>query len=252
MCSALDSFMVRSVATGWDHCLALTQDGDVYSWGAAFNFKLGHGDKDKCMVPKKIAGLSGIDSVAAGDNHNLALAQDGAVFSWGCGRCGALGHGDEENQPTPVPIKKLMPSELSWGASKDRVIVVACGTGHSGCVTAQGSVLTWGRNRDGQLGVGGNMDARFPSRLRDFEGMKDKLRVVDLSLGWSHSAAVTLQGRLYTWGQGSKGALGHGDGASLCAPFCVKALANQYVHRVSAGWNMTLALTSKCSSVLIC
>ncbi len=42
------------------------------------------------------------------------------------------------------------------------------------------------------------------------EGLHDK-RVVRVTAGGSHSAAVTESGQLYTWGKGSYGRLGHGE-----------------------------------------
>ena len=35
--------------------------------------------------------------------------------------------------------------------------------------------------------------------------------VVDVACGFQHTACVTDQGDVYTWGLGKSGALGHGD-----------------------------------------
>ena len=59
--------------------------------------RLGHGDQQNQLLPKKIEALAGqrVIAVSAGGRHSLALTADGAVWSWGGGREGRLGHGDE-------------------------------------------------------------------------------------------------------------------------------------------------------------
>lgn len=49
-----------------------------------------------------------------------------------------------------------------------------------------------------------------PTQLRSLSGKN----VVFVSAGGSHSAAITEDGALYTWGKGSYGRLGHGE--SIC------------------------------------
>ena len=47
------------------------------------------------------------------------------------------------------------------------------------------------------------------------------LRVIKIAAGGSHSAAITENGVLYTWGKGSYGRLGHGEftfSANYCPP----------------------------------
>ena len=69
----------RAIAAGYDHSLALTQDGTVVAWG--------ENSYGQSMVPP---GLSGLVAVATGWTHNLALTQDGTVTAWGGGEYGQL------------------------------------------------------------------------------------------------------------------------------------------------------------------
>jgi len=50
----------------------------------------------------------------------------------------------------------------------------------------------------------------IPTQLRSLSGKN----VVFVAAGGSHSAAITEDGALYTWGKGSYGRLGHGEQAS--------------------------------------
>ena len=72
---------VVAASAGADHSLALTADGAVWSWGYGGCGKLGHGDEQNQLLPKKIEALAGqrVVTVSAGDDHSLALTADGAV-----------------------------------------------------------------------------------------------------------------------------------------------------------------------------
>ena len=55
------------------------------------------------------------------------------------------------------------------------------------------------------------------------ESLKTK-RIRDIACGSAHSAAITSQGELYTWGLGEFGRLGHGDNNTLLKPKLVQKL----------------------------
>ena len=54
-------------------------------------------------------------------------------------------------------------------------------------------------------------------RPRMIESLQGK-HVREVACGSGHSAAITANGELYTWGQGDQGRLGHGDDASQTKP----------------------------------
>lgn len=49
------------------------------------------------------------------------------------------------------------------------------------------------------------------------EYLQDK-EVIDISCGGAHSAAISRSGKLYTWGRGRYGRLGHGNGDDYALP----------------------------------
>eukprot|EP01119_Soliformovum_irregulare_P018555 TRINITY_DN571_c1_g1_i3.p1 TRINITY_DN571_c1_g1~~TRINITY_DN571_c1_g1_i3.p1 ORF type:complete len:387 (+),score=121.64 TRINITY_DN571_c1_g1_i3:40-1161(+) len=81
-----------SVSEHHTHSLALSRDGQVYTWGEGYKAKLGHGDMEDQLRPKMIANLSEISHLAAGGIHNTLLTSDGQVLTFGCGSDGRLGH----------------------------------------------------------------------------------------------------------------------------------------------------------------
>ena len=99
---------VVAVSAGRFHSLALAADGAVWSWGSGGLGKLGHGDWQQQLLPKKIEAFAGrrVVAVSAGSDHSLARVADGAVFTWGEGVDGCLGHGEDlSNQLLPKKVE---------------------------------------------------------------------------------------------------------------------------------------------------
>ena len=157
-------------------------------------------------VPSRAcASLRDVDmaAVAAGRSHTLILTLAGAV--WACGRNAhaQLGHrfpvlrpGDATAYP-PAPLSGLGP------ASGQRIIGIGCGMNHSLAVDVEGIVHAWGCNEGGQLGrlgySSGNEPVLRPMPVPIPGGAG---RVVRLSAGNAHSAALTDGGQVLVWGSG--------------------------------------------------
>ena len=109
-----------------------------------------------------------------------------------------------------------------------------------------GRVYTFGWGDVGQLGhgVGYHPDmpdayrASVPTQVAALEGVD----VVQVSAGPTHVAAVDRAGRVYTWGAGSYGQLGHGDRRPRFSPRVVRALLGVNVTSVAVGARHTVAV----------
>ncbi|KAA8491669.1 Ultraviolet-B receptor UVR8 [Porphyridium purpureum] len=82
------------------------------------------------------------------------------------------------------------------------------------------SVYACGLNLSGQLGNGSDRVAASPVPLTDLSSDM----IVKVAAGNHSSAAVSGDGRLFTWGNGSYGILGHGDEANLSLPRQIESL----------------------------
>jgi hypothetical protein len=77
----------RVLACGLNHA-ALLVSGDLYTWGATKNGKLGHGDieEEQRSIPLRVETFLMLNvhvlSVTCGAEHTIALCQEG-VYSWG-------------------------------------------------------------------------------------------------------------------------------------------------------------------------
>eukprot|EP00727_Mastigamoeba_balamuthi_P001247 m51a1_g11119 hypothetical protein (835) ;mRNA; r:109237-112693 len=227
------------VAAGNDHTVALADTGAVYAWGGC----QGPDPADHQLVPRLVLGLHSqkATKVSCGSGHTLCLTSTGLVFSWGKasnGRLG-LGSGVGEFVAAPTRLRDLPPA-----------IDVECGWSHSLCLTerheprtrTRTQVYSWGKGRDGQLGHGDQLDAYEPRRVEYF--VAREVAVVRLSGGYFHSAAVSAGSKLYTWGFGDYGQLGHEGNVSEALPRPVDALSGLVVALVACGGVHTLVADS--------
>lgn len=120
---------------------------------------------------------------------------------------------------------------------------VACSEGCTAAITSDGRMYTWGSGMAGQLGHGNMFRLPEPKLLSIFG---DEVVIEQVSCGPYHTAAVSYDGTLYTWGNGLFGKLGHGDHESTFTPRPVLALAEHYVLNVSCGWWHTAAVGIPC------
>jgi E3 ubiquitin-protein ligase HERC2 len=82
----------------------------------------------------------------------------------------------------------------------------------------------------------------MPQRIKEF----DQLNVSKLVVGNRHSGAITQDGKLYTFGSGNWGVLGHGNEQNLHfnQPKLVESLAGVKVKDFAAGEYHSIALDS--------
>lgn len=74
---SLQHVFIKKVAvnSGGKHCLALSSDNEVFSWGEGEDGKLGHNNRDSYDRPKLIESLSGLGiiDIACGSAHSSAV-----------------------------------------------------------------------------------------------------------------------------------------------------------------------------------
>eukprot|EP00164_Ancoracysta_twista_P000517 GFYU01000691.1.p1 GENE.GFYU01000691.1~~GFYU01000691.1.p1 ORF type:complete len:497 (+),score=83.72 GFYU01000691.1:141-1631(+) len=200
---------VKEIACGGTHNVALSDGGDVYTWGCGWGGRLGHGDTKDHFKPRRIATVPNFHVLQVsvgyckavtnceGLSHVAAVTSRGELFTWGWGVCGQLGHGDRTDQWVPKRVEELLGKFI---------VQVACGATHTVALTDNGAVYTWGWGKYGQLGHGNRKDYFVPTPIKALRGQD----IVQVACGHYHSVAVTRNGEVYTWGWGQCGQLGHG------------------------------------------
>ncbi|CAN1191007.1 PH, RCC1 and FYVE domains-containing protein 1, partial [Linum perenne] len=115
---------------------------------------------------------------------------------------------------------------------------VSCGPWHTAVVTSAGQLFTFG---DGTFGVESLKGLRT---MRAACGVWHTAAIVEVMVGSSNTTSC-CSGKLFTWGDGDKGRLGHGNMVAKLVPTCVTALGDSNFCRVACGHSMTVGLTTK-------
>ncbi|CAH9140170.1 unnamed protein product [Cuscuta epithymum] len=238
---------VSRIACGVRHAALVTRHGEVFTWGEESGGRLGHGVGKDSPQPHLVESLSfhGIEFVACGEFHTCAVTVDGELYTWGDGthNAGLLGHGSN--------VSHWIPKRISGPLEGVRVSTIACGPWHSALITSTGRLFTFGDGTFGVLGHGDRETVLFPREVSSLSG----LRTVSVACGVWHTAAVVevivtqssaslSSGKLFTWGDGDKNRLGHGDKEPRLEPTCVPALIDHNFHKIACGHCLTVGLTT--------
>lgn len=159
------------------------------------NGQLGVGDTSDRISPAQVDAASW-RAVAAGAHHSLGIRSDGTLWAWGANSNGQLGLGDTVDRLSPVQVGV----DDTWDS-------ISAGGYHSTATKDDGNITVWvwGRNTEGQLGVGDTTDRTSPTQLAP----GDIWRVA--SAGGYHSVFIRSDYTLWASGRNGEGQLGLGD-----------------------------------------
>ncbi|XP_068665315.1 PH, RCC1 and FYVE domains-containing protein 1-like [Aristolochia californica] len=237
---------VHQIACGVRHASLVTRQGEVFTWGEESGGRLGHGAEVDISRPQLVESLAvhNMDFIACGEYHTCAVSVAGDLFSWGDGTfyAGLLGNGTD--------ISHWIPKRICGPLEGLQVLSVSCGTWHSALATSNGKLFTFGDGTFGALGHGDCKSVAYPREVV----CVSELKTIKVACGVYHTAAiieVTVQAgvhmlsrKLFTWGDGDKYRLGHGDKEPRLVPTCVSSLIDYTFHQLACGNSITVALTS--------
>ncbi|KAM4049423.1 putative E3 ubiquitin-protein ligase HERC3 [Anomaloglossus baeobatrachus] len=247
----LNQQKVLQVSCGSQHCLALSDDGQLFTWGQNAHGQLGLGQGiTQQSSPQRVKSLEGIPlaQVTAGGYHSFALSLSGAVFGWGKNSSGQLGLNDEQVRESPCHVKPLR---------SQKVVYITCGEEHTAVLTKTGGLFTFGAGDCGQLGHDSFHNEINPRRVLELMGSE----VSQIACGRQHTVAfVPSSGVLYAFGCGEHGQLGTGYTSNVICPTAVKGRWSTHnvqnpssvdptscsiIKHIFSGWNKTFVTCSK-------
>lgn len=227
---------VRMVAMGHDHCLIVTADSLMYSWGNGSKGQLGTGSMQAADTPQFITYPTDVLDVAAGEEHSACLIEGGECFTWGNAAGGRLGLGS-----CLTDGEQLSPKRVIIDVAELRVLrSVSCGSQHSALITQDGRLLTFGTGWFGRLG-NGERDNEYVPKLVEMPNT-----VKEVHCATYHTCIVDSTDRLWVCGRDSalcRDAQNHVLRPILFEPFnqpgeerCVRSLAAIEQHTLVAAY----------------
>ncbi|RHN78579.1 putative chromatin regulator PHD family [Medicago truncatula] len=227
-----------SVVSGPDDIESL---GDVFIWGEVWaegNSSDGLGSqvpsKIDMLIPKPLESdvVLDVNYIEPGVSHIALVTRQGEIFTWGEDSGGRLGHGFDKDYGKPRLVDSLAITSVSF---------VACGEYHTCAVSISGDLYTWGdgTHNAGILGHGTDVSHSIPKRVT---GPLEGHQVVSIACGAWHTALITSNGKLFTFGDGTLGVLGHGDRESVAYPKELQLLSGHKAVKVACGVWHTAAI----------
>ncbi|KAJ7531965.1 hypothetical protein O6H91_14G067000 [Diphasiastrum complanatum] len=228
----VDKDIVHIAASDY-HTVFLTGEGELFTTGNNDAGQLGEKSLKTQYSPVRVASLDThtITHVACGQAHTVAVT--GALVSWGTGEFGQLGHKEIAGTVDVVQPR------IVRGSRELHFAHVACGAAHTLVLTGGGDVYSFGQGNNGALGHGRTSNVTVPTLVETLWG----LGIVQITSGENHSAALSIDGQVFTWGRGKYGQLGHGSTDNESRPTAVKALSDQMIVQIACGGEHTMAIS---------
>ncbi|KAJ3862914.1 regulator of chromosome condensation 1/beta-lactamase-inhibitor protein II [Lentinula novae-zelandiae] len=252
---------VSDITAGVNHLLVLTTHGNIYTWGAGEQAQLGRKVLERRKihgtVPEKVSlgtRTRKAKVIGAGSFHSFAVDDKGDVWGWGLNTMGQAGTGyateDDSQVQLPTKVEGLTKEALDG----DEVVQISGGEHHSVFLTQSGKVFAVGRCNAGQIGLAEDdpalEDRADPDFVADPVQVKfpddDDDPIVSISVGTHNNLAVSKDGALYCWGQGTQGELGVSDVEVRTPRMIVRREGGSWAAvKVACGGQHTLGLFRK-------
>ena len=208
--------LIFQVAAGYDHCLALTTNGEVFAWGSNKFGQLGIAQNQNSDIPVLQPQIINLGSTApkfvnisAGQYFSAAVDKDGNLWTWGShsnyrtGRAISIGFSS-----VPTLISTTYEYSSTSGANTETGIKfkkVSCGPDYAIAIDTNGKLYCWGSNKYGKCGVTAynSFDIEVNAtiaRPRRIQSSSDTRTFFSISAGSWHAIAHSYDNKAYSWG----------------------------------------------------
>jgi len=150
---------VATISAGFNHALAICNNGNLWGWGSGLEGRNGHASPDNQNTPRRImpsgVTLPAFRSIAAGRDHSAAVGTDGSVWTWGRNAFGSLGHDGTNHEWTP--------RQLNMPLSFSNASLIRAGGNYTIVLSQSGSIWSFGEGMHGRTGLGSTNNVPLPA-----------------------------------------------------------------------------------------
>ena len=259
---------IISISCGDYHTCALTDNGELYSWGGGGQYnrgQCGHGVIKEVDSPKKVDFFGKnnlkVEKICCGGYHTIVSCDNGEIYSFGKGEYGQLGYGESQDTPIPKLVKFsqkfIQKYEVDIYNSNNnnndafKIVDFKCGGEHSVFLSNFGRVYMCGHGYHGQLGLGNTKNVNKPIIVMSLL----KKVINKIAAGWSHTLVLTDEGIVYVTGCGKYGELGLGvnndenNNMNKCVFTLLKSVIKMNVKEIFAGGHHSWCTTDNVEPV---
>ncbi|CAN3701423.1 hypothetical protein MMX123_01417 [Microbacterium sp. MM2322] len=260
---------IVQITGGRSTVYALTAEGNVYAWGWNGNGQIGNGNTVDQATPVQVPNLAGVKRICGAYRSAFAIMGDDSVRAWGKNDGGSLGNGGNTDQLTPVAVPAwgtvrdiggdhqqtaaLRTDGTVWTCSAtsgtlgngtaatsavpvqvaglSNVSALGFGFGFFHALRADKTVVGWGANDVGQLGIG----SVSTSPVLSPTPVSALAAVSQIADGWGGGYALLSNGQVWGWGQNSSGQLGDGTTDLRKSPVQMTGIGGRPISRIDAG-----------------
>jgi len=214
------------ITAGRKFACAVLSDSTVTCWGENAAAELGRGTTMSPGPPGMVGGLTRVRHVTAGFAHACALLRGPPeLWCWGSNEQGQVG---ESATGVPNPHPSTMPARVATLAGEPGAVAAG---GDDTCVTISDVLYCWGRDNEGELGIGGVGASAAPVRPALPSGS-----VLTFSVGNQTSCALT--DLLSCWGRNDHGQVGDGSTMQRTLPALVSTSITDFT-QLAVGYDNT-------------
>ncbi|CAD6184407.1 unnamed protein product [Caenorhabditis auriculariae] len=194
---------IKEVVCGLEHVIAITEAGECYVWGDGSDGKLGTGNTGTVHSPTKIIIPTPKRVVygRAGKDATILMTEDGQLIAMGNNRHNKLNltqrqgfFAKERNENSELVLRPTLVK-----AFPERVVDLHVGSSHSGVILESGQVMLFGKNENGELGLGNTQ----PIAVRGLKPVKSLLQhaCTQVICGDGFTLVRTTENELFFWGR---------------------------------------------------
>uniref|UniRef100_A0A1E1XBA0 Putative e3 ubiquitin-protein ligase herc3 n=1 Tax=Amblyomma aureolatum TaxID=187763 RepID=A0A1E1XBA0_9ACAR len=179
----LSGVRIVKIAGTVDCILAVSDSGDLFGWGNSEYGQFGRQTDEKQMCYARHLNFphGKVKAVASGGTMCGVVTESGDAYVWGYGLLGLGPEVSVKTHPTLLPRPLFGASRFAPDTS---VVDLFCGLNHFAALNNKGELYTWGKNKNGCLGLGHTLDQHFPFRV------SLTAHIMKVSCGVDHTAVL--------------------------------------------------------------